>query len=197
MTASDSKAPRILVADDQPDIREALRLLFKGEGFESDAVSSPRAVAASLEKQSFEVVLMDLNYARDTTSGREGLDLLARIQSLDPTLPIVVMTAWATVDLAVEAMRRRARDFIQKPWENTRLVTILRTQMALGRALRHTQRLEAENCILRGDNLPDLIAESAAMRSVLDLVRRCGRIVRFCFVTPPKLLDSAICLGAG
>ena len=174
MTSSDSKAPRILVADDLPDVREALRLLFKGEGFEIEAVSSPRAVAASLEKQSFDVVLMDLNYARDTTSGREGLDLLARIQSIDSMLPIVVMTAWATVDLAVEAMRHGARDFIQKPWENTRLVTILRTQMTLGRALRHTQRLEAENCILRAENLPTLIAESAAMRSVLDLVRRVG-----------------------
>ena len=174
MTSSDSKAPRVLVADDQPDIREALRLLFKGEGFESEAVSSPRAVVALLEKQPFDVLLMDLNYARDTTSGHEGLDLLARIQSLDSTLPIVVMTAWATVDLAVDAIRRGARDFVQKPWENTRLVTILRTQITLGRALRHTQRLEAENCILRADNLPPLIAESAAMRSVLELVRRIG-----------------------
>jgi len=174
MTSSDPKAPRVLVADDQPDIREALRLLFKGEGFESEAVSSPRAVVALLEKQPFDVLLMDLNYARDTTSGHEGLDLLARIQLLDPTLPIVVMTAWATVDLAVEAIRRGARDFVQKPWENTRLVTILQTQITLGRALRHTQRLEAENCILRADNLPPLIAESAAMRSVLELVRRIG-----------------------
>jgi DNA-binding NtrC family response regulator len=131
-------------------------------------------VVALLEKQPFDVLLMDLNYARDTTSGHEGLDLLARIQLLDPTLPIVVMTAWATVDLAVEAIRRGARDFVQKPWENTRLVTILQTQITLGRALRHTQRLEAENCILRADNLPPLIAESAAMRSVLELVRRLG-----------------------
>src|SRR5579863_979286 len=142
----------ILIADDQEHIIEALRLLLKGEGYRTESAASPAAVLASLETRTFDCVLMDLNYARDTTSGLEGLDLLARIQSLDATLPIVVMTAWATVDLAVEAMRRGARDFVQKPWENTRLVTILRTQVTLGRALRQTQKLEAENRILRADN---------------------------------------------
>src|SRR6266508_3755069 len=118
---------------------------------------------------------MDLNYARDTTSGHEGLDLLARIRELDATLPVIVMTAWGTVDLAVEAMRRGARDFVQKPWDNTRLLTTLRTQIALGRALRRGQRLEAENRILRQDGEPEMIAESAAMRPVLEMIERVGR----------------------
>jgi DNA-binding NtrC family response regulator len=173
MTTFDSP-PNVLIADDQADIREALRLLLKGEGFETDAVSSPRAVFAALEKKSFDVLLVDLNYARDTTSGHEGLDLLARIQSLDSNVPVVVMTAWATVDLAVEAMRHGARDFVQKPWDNARLVTTLSTQIMLRRALRQAQRLETENSLLRSENVPTMIAESATMRPVLDMVRRVG-----------------------
>ena len=124
--------PRILVADDQPDVLEALRLLLKGEGFERrDGRRRPTAVLAALEAREFDVVLIDLNYTRDTTSGEEGLDLLARIQALDPTLPVVVMTAWGSVDVAVEAMRRGARDFVQKPWDNARLLATLRTQVEL------------------------------------------------------------------
>jgi DNA-binding NtrC family response regulator len=111
---SDAASPdRILVADDQRDVLEALRLLLKGEGFAIETASSPAAVLAALDVKDFDVVLMDLNYARDTTSGHEGLDLLARIRELDATLPVIVMTAWWTVDLAVEAMRRGARDFVQ------------------------------------------------------------------------------------
>ena len=144
-------SPRVLVADDQPDVREALRLLLKAEGFAIEAVDSPAALLAALDKREFDVVLMDLNYARDTTSGAEGLDLLSRLQALDPTCRVVVMTAWASVDLAVEAMRRGARDFVQKPWENARLLTILRTQAELAGALRQGQRLEAENRALRGE----------------------------------------------
>ena len=140
---------------------EALRLLLKGEGFSVETTSSPAGVLSALEAKDFDAVLMDLNYARDTTSGEEGLDLLARIQRLDSMLPVVVMTAWGTVDLAVEAMRRGARDFVQKPWDNTRLTTTLRTQIALGRALRRGQRLEAENTILRQDAEPEMIAASA------------------------------------
>src|SRR5882762_3902542 len=117
-------APRILIADDQPDVLEALRLLLKGEGCRTETANSPAKVLAALEKDEFDVVLMDLNYARDTTSGQEGLDLLTRIQTLDGMLPVVVMTAWANVELAVEVMRRGARDFVQKPWENPRLVSI-------------------------------------------------------------------------
>jgi DNA-binding NtrC family response regulator len=165
--------PRILIADDQPDVLEALRLLLKGEGYETEAVSSPVAVLRALESRDFDAALIDLNYARDTTSGQEGLDLLSRIKSLDGAPPVVVMTAWGSVELAVEAMRRGARDFIQKPWENERLLSVLRNQVELGQALRRGQRLEAENRVLRdGKDAPTLIAESEAMRPVLDLVAR-------------------------
>ena len=175
MKTSDAASPdRVLVADDQRDVLEALRLLLKGEGFAIETASSPAGVLAALEAKDYDVVLMDLNYARDTTSGQEGLDLLARIRELDATLPVIVMTAWGTVDLAVEAMRRGARDFVQKPWDNTRLLTTLRTQIALGRALRRGQRLEAENRILRQDGEPEMIAESAAMRPVLEMIERVG-----------------------
>ncbi len=166
--------PRVLIADDQPDVVEALRLLLKAEGCQIETASSPARILAALEKHDFEVLLMDLNYARDTTSGEEGLDLLSRIQALDSTLPVVVMTAWGSVELAVEAMRRGARDFIQKPWENARLLTILRTQIELGQALRRGQRLEAENRMLREGGVPDLIAESPAMQPVLQLIARVG-----------------------
>lgn len=166
-------APRILIADDQPDVLEALRLLLKGEGYEIESATKPALILRALEAQDFDVVLMDLNYARDTTSGQEGLDLLARIQALDSSLPVVVMTAWGSIELAVEAMRRGARDFVQKPWENQRLLAILRTQVELRRALRKWERLEAENRLLRGEG-PLLIAESVAMRPVLELIARVG-----------------------
>ncbi len=166
--------PRILIADDQADVLEALRLLFKGEGYQTEAVASPAAVLKALEAKDFDVLLMDLNYARDTTSGQEGLDLLSRIQALDTTLPIVVMTAWGSVEVAVEAMRRGARDFIQKPWDNARLLTIMRTQIELSRALRKGQRLEAENRLLRDGEQPRLIAQSASMQPVLQLIARIG-----------------------
>ena len=166
--------PRILIADDQADVLEALRFLAKGEGYQAVSASSPAGVMQALESQDFDAVLMDLNYTRDTTSGQEGLDLLTRIQALDANLPVIVMTAWGSVDLAVEAMRRGARDFIQKPWENARLSAILRTQIELGQALRTGQRLEAENRILRSDKLPALIAESAAMQPVLQVISRVG-----------------------
>ena len=174
MNASDSSLPRILIADDQPDVIESLRLLLKAEGFQTEAVSSPAAILAAVETKDFDAALIDLNYARDTTSGQEGLDLLTRLQSLDSTLPIVVMTAWGSIELAVEAMRRGARDFVQKPWENARLLSILHTQLELGRALRRGARLEAENRVLRAEGLPTLIAESPAMRPVLELAARVG-----------------------
>ena len=166
---------RVLIADDQPDVLEALRLLLKGEGYRIEAAGSPAAILTALEARECDVVLMDLNYARDTTSGREGLDLLARIGAIDPTLPVVVMTAWASVEVAVEAMRRGARDFVQKPWENARLLTILRTQVELARALRRGQRLEAENKLLTaGDGSAALVAGAPAMRPVLDIIARVG-----------------------
>jgi DNA-binding NtrC family response regulator len=166
---------RILIADDQADVLEALRLLLKGEGYKIETVSSPAAVIDAVEDRDFDIVLMDLNYARDTTSGEEGLDLLSRIQKLDGTIPVIVMTAWGNVGVAVEAMRRGARDFIQKPWDNARLLAILKTQADLGRALRRGQRLEDENRVLRNDEgRPKLIAESAAMKPVLDIIQRVG-----------------------
>ncbi len=168
-------AGRILVADDQRGVLESLEFLLGTEGFEVQSTTSPRALLEALSKQDFDVVLMDLNYARDTTSGQEGLALLSDVQTLDNTLPVVVMTAWASVELAVEAMRGGARDFIEKPWDNNRLLSILRTQTELGRALRKGQRLEAENELLRGDaSHPRLIAESAAMRPILEIVSRVG-----------------------
>jgi DNA-binding NtrC family response regulator len=174
MRAQDSFIPKVLIADDQPDVLEALRLLLKGEGYQIDAVTAPPAILQSLEDKDFDVLLMDLNYTRDTTSGQEGLDLLSRIQKIDSTLPVVVMTAWGSVDLAVEAMRRGARDFVQKPWENERLLTIVRTQVELGQALRRGQRLEAENRLLRDEGRPRLIAEAAVMQPVLQLIERVG-----------------------
>jgi DNA-binding NtrC family response regulator len=165
---------RILIADDQPDVLEALRLLLKGEGYQTEAVKSPAAVIKAVEHRDFAMVLIDLNYARDTTSGQEGLDLLQRLQAVDPTLPVVVMTAWASVEVAVEAMRRGARDFVTKPWDNPRLLAIVRNQIELGAAVRAYRRLEEENQLLRGKNGPALIAESAAMRPVLDIIARVG-----------------------
>src|SRR6266478_8414388 len=141
--------PRILIADDQVDVLAALRLLLKGEHYDIVTTSSPAGVPKIVESQDLDLVLIDLNYARDTTSGSEGLALLPRIQTIDPTLPVVVMTAWGSVDLAVEAMRRGARDFIQKPWDNARLLAVVRTQIELAEALRRGQRLEAENLALR------------------------------------------------
>jgi len=131
-----AQTPRTLIADDQPDVLAALRLLLKGAGYQTEAANSPAAVLDALKHEQFDLVLMDLNYARDTTSGKEGLDLIERIHALDHDLPIVVMTAWATVDLAVESMRLGVRDFVQKPWENSRLLRKLKTQIDYGRRLR-------------------------------------------------------------
>lgn len=164
--------PRVLVADDQADVREALRLLLKGEGFETELAASPASVLDVVETRELDAVLMDLNYARDTTSGREGLDLLPKVQSLDPTLPIVVMTAWGSVDSAVEAMRRGARDYVEKPWDNARLLATLRTQVELSRALRTSQRLETENNRLRPGGMPTMLAESRAMQPVMRQMER-------------------------
>ena len=169
-----SSEPRVLIADDQSDVLEALRLLLKAEGFTLETASSPAGVLAAVEAREFDVALIDLNYARDTTSGEEGLNLLSRIQGIDPTLPVVVMTAWGSVEVAVEAMRRGARDFIQKPWDNARLLAIVRTQIELSQALRKGQRLEAENSLLRGEGMPKVIAESAAMQGVLQVISRVG-----------------------
>ncbi len=174
MKTNTSHPFRVLLADDQTDIRDALRLLLKREGYETQGVASPSEALTAIESREFDAVLMDLNYARDTTSGHEGLDLLTRIQVLDSTLPVIVMTAWSSIELAVEAMRRGARDFVQKPWENTRLLAILRTQIDLRQALRQASRLEAENRLLHAESRPTFLAKSAAMAPVLDLISRIG-----------------------
>ena len=169
-----SPRPRVLIADDQREVREALRLMLKAEGFETETAASPAEILQAVTTRDFDAVLMDLNYTRDTTSGREGLELMDRLRAVDGSLPLVVMTAWASVDVAVEAMRRGARDFVEKPWDNARLLAILRNQVDLHRALRRGQRLEAENEILRSAGEPVLIARSSEMRPVLDLVERIG-----------------------
>jgi sigma-B regulation protein RsbU (phosphoserine phosphatase) len=137
-----SATGRILVADDQPDVVEALRLLLKGEGYEAEGVSSPAAVLQAVATRDFDLLLLDLNYTRDTTSGLEGLDLLYRIKASDSILPVVAMTAWGNVELAVEAMHRGVGDFVLKPWNNRQLLEILRTQLAQGASRR--QELQAE-----------------------------------------------------
>ncbi|MDD5543571.1 MAG: sigma-54 dependent transcriptional regulator [Acidobacteriia bacterium] len=165
---------RILIADDQPDVLESLRLLLKGEGYEIEAAMTPSAALSAAGKKDFDICLIDLNYSRDTTSGAEGLELLRQLLLMDGHTPVVVMTAWGSVEVAVEAMRRGAKDFIQKPWENARLLTILRTQVELSQALRKGQRLEAENELLRGASQHKFIAESAAMQPVLQMISRVG-----------------------
>jgi DNA-binding NtrC family response regulator len=174
MSATSNANVRLLIADDQRDVLEALRLLLKPEGFSVETATSPAGVLDALAIRDFNAVLIDLNYARDTTSGEEGLDLLSRIQAIDSTLPVIVMTAWGSVEVAVEAMRRGARDFVQKPWENARLLATLRTQIELGNALRRSQRLEAENRLLRTEGLPKFIANSDSMQSVLRLISSVG-----------------------
>ena len=165
---------RLLVADDDRDVLEALRLLLKSEGYDVEVVTSPSGVAAAVGARDFDALLMDMNYTRDTTGGTEGLDLLTRLQQLDATLPVVVMTAWGSIEGAVEALHRGARDYIEKPFNNTRLLHVLRTQVELGRALRRSQRLESENLALRRDGAPQLIAESAVMQPILRLMERIG-----------------------
>jgi DNA-binding NtrC family response regulator len=162
---------RILIADDQRDVLEALRILLKGEGYQTEAATSLAGIFNSLEKKEYALLLMDLNYARDTTSGQEGLSAIPRIRQIDNTLPVVVMTAWATVELAVEAMKRGARDFVTKPWDNQRLLAIVRTQIELASALRRERKLEAQNELLRG-TMPNLIAQSPSMRPVVEMISR-------------------------
>ena len=165
---------RLLVADDQPPILEAIRLLLKPEGYQLELVRTPALALDSISREDFDGALIDLNYTRDTTSGQEGLELVDRIRSIDRQLPIIVMTAWGNIDLAVDAMRRGACDFIQKPWENARLLNVLRTQLELYRTQRRTRWLEAENRILRAVGSTDFIASAPAMRIVVETMARIG-----------------------
>jgi DNA-binding NtrC family response regulator len=166
-----TRAHRIFVADDQRDVLESLRLLLKSEGYAAETFANPDGLVAALRERTADAVLMDLNYTRDTTSGDEGLDAVTRIRSFDANTPIVLMTAWGTIGLAVEGMRRGAQDFVEKPWDNDRLLTVLRTQVALGRALQRARTLEAENRQLKASG-EALIAESAAMQPVLETIER-------------------------
>src|SRR5579863_4223796 len=171
-SAARSTPPRILAADDQQDILETLELLLRPQGYKVDAVQTPERAREALGHAVYDAALIDLNYARDTTSGREGLNLLSEMVALDTTLPVIVMTAWGNVELAVEAIRRGARDFIQKPWENERLLSILRTQVELHRALQHAERLIAENRLLNAQGRPDFIATAPSMSPVLEAISR-------------------------
>jgi len=165
---------RVLVADDQPHILEAVELLLAPQGIHVDSVRSPQLALEALGQSEYDVLLIDLNYTRDTTSGQEGLDLLARIQEMDSRLPVIVMTAWGNIDLAVESMKRGARDFIQKPWENERLVSLVKVHAELHQALRRARQLELENRLLRAEGMPEFVAGAPAMAPVLELIAQVG-----------------------
>jgi DNA-binding NtrC family response regulator len=163
---------RILVADDQADIVSALKLLLVDEGFEVVAAASPEDVIERAEAAEFDLALIDLNYTRDTTSGHEGLELMDRLKTIDPVLPIIVMTAWSSVAGAVEAMRRGARDYIEKPWADERLVATLKTHVDLRRALTRSQRLEEASARVQRRGTPPFLGQSAAMRQVRQVIER-------------------------
>jgi DNA-binding NtrC family response regulator len=167
-----SSLGRIVIADDQVNILDALKLLLGGEGYDVTVAASPSELVALLERSDFDVALIDLNYTRDTTSGQEGFELLDRIKAIDPTLPVLVMTGWSSVSGAVEAMRRGARDYIEKPWDDDKLVAAVQTQLELRRALRRSRRLQEENARLQRRDLPTFIAEAPAMKAVRETIER-------------------------
>jgi DNA-binding NtrC family response regulator len=174
---TDARKPpkiRVLVADDQPHILEAVELLLEPQGIHVETVRSPQLLLEALGQTDYDVLLIDLNYTRDTTSGQEGLDLLARLKEIDPRLPVIVMTAWGNIDLAVESIKRGARDFIQKPWENERLVSLIRVHAELHQALRRARQLELENRLLRAEGMPEFIAAAPSMQPVLELIGQVG-----------------------
>jgi DNA-binding NtrC family response regulator len=165
---------RVLIADDQPEVLKALSFICSAEGYQTVTVNSPAAVLAKLGKEDFDVVLMDLNYRQDVATGEEGLELLRQIKAIDSSIPVVVMTAYASIQLAVEAVRLGAKDFLQKPWENGRLISILRTQCALREAIRGKERLEAENSALLSSQVPSagFVATSPTMRQVREMIEQ-------------------------
>jgi DNA-binding NtrC family response regulator len=163
---------RVLIADDQVNILDALRLLLGGEGYDVTLAASPAELITALERSDFDVALIDLNYTRDTTSGQEGFELLDRIRAIDATLPVLVMTGWSSVSGAVEAMRRGARDYIEKPWDDDKLIAAVQTQLELRRALRRSRRLQEENTRLQRRDLPTFIAEAPAMKAVRATIDR-------------------------
>jgi DNA-binding NtrC family response regulator len=164
--------PRILIADDQADILSALKLLLKREGYEVASATSPAGVLDVVGREHVDVALVDLNYTRDTTSGEEGLVLVEQLHREHPDLPIVVMTAWATVEVAVRAMRHGANDFLEKPWNNQRLLSLLANQVKLAEARQRGRRLADENAILRAGDDGNLVASSRPMQEVVRLARQ-------------------------
>jgi DNA-binding NtrC family response regulator len=170
MTAS--RLGRVLIADDQVNILDALKLLLGGEGYDVVTATSPAELVGALERSDFDVALIDLNYTRDTTSGQEGFELLDRMKAIDPTLPVLVMTGWSSVAGAVEAMRRGARDYIEKPWDDEKLLAAVQTQLELRRALRRSRRLQEENTRLQRRDLPTFIAAAPAMKAVRETIER-------------------------
>jgi len=167
-----SSSGRVVVADDQANILDAMKLLLGGEGYDVTTAASPADLMRAIEQSDFDVAIIDLNYTRDTTSGQEGFELLDRIAGIDPTLPVLVMTGWSSVAGAVEAMRRGARDYIEKPWDDEKLVAAVETQLQLRRALRRSRRLQEENSRLQRRDLPVFIAEAPAMRAVSQTIER-------------------------
>ncbi len=167
-----SPVQRILVVDDQADVRDALRLLLKTAGYGIVGAASPEEGLACLRGDSFAAVLVDMNYTRDTTSGTEGLALIAQVAAQWPNLPVIAMTAWASVDLAVEAMRVGAADFIEKPWQNARVLAVLEARIALQHSQRDVQRLAANNALLLAEGQPGFIAESLVMRQLVEELQR-------------------------
>src|SRR5262245_1716706 len=167
--------PRILVADDQAEIVAALKLLLKREGFEVATASSPAGVLDIVAREGVDVALVDLNYSRDTTSGEEGMALVEQLHREHPDLRVVVMTAWATVELAVKAMQVGANDFLEKPWNNQRLTSVLRNQVQLAEARQRGRRLADENALLRSGQGRDLVASSRAMQEVVRMARQVAR----------------------
>ncbi|SDZ17784.1 DNA-binding transcriptional response regulator, NtrC family, contains REC, AAA-type ATPase, and a Fis-type DNA-binding domains [Lysobacter sp. yr284] len=168
-------APMVLLADDESGVREALRLLLKSEGIASLGVASPAEALEAVRQHQFDCALIDCNYRRGSTSGEEGVALLRQLRQAVPELPVVAMTAWGNVSLTVEAMRGGAADFIEKPWDNARLLQVLRAQMALCQAARQRARLEAENALLRDEGDEGVVAESPAMRRTMALIERVAR----------------------
>jgi len=168
------KSFRVLVADDQPAVLDALKMLLRAEGFEVELARSPQVVLESLGMREYDLLLLDLNYARDTTSGREGIELVEKIREMDHQVPIIVMSAWGSIDLAVETVRRGARDFIQKPWDDERMVNTIRTHAELYRAIRKGQRLEAENRLFRHQGWSTFIAEASSMQPVVEAIAQVG-----------------------
>lgn len=192
---NDAAIPRALIADDQSDVLLALQLLLKGEGFHTESATSPAVVLEKVTANKYDVLLMDMNYARDTTSGREGLDLLTRVRALDQTLPVIAMTAWGSIELAVEAMQRGLSDFVQKPWNNARLVQVLREQLAAGRRKRaaNYELLEARAIQQR------LIPRETLQLGNFDFAcswQPAGEVSGdYCDITPLDKTHVALCIG--